>query len=202
VDFTKLLAHEVKAPLLAIELRLRSIAMVEPKLADCLEELERVQLLVDRVLAWSHAQSLRSEDFDLAGPVEKLERRFRPLAEATGSVLVVDHRGARAKGDADATEIVLANLLDNAVRHAGPARRIQLSVFVEAETVTVQIEDDGAGIPEAARERIFEPFNRPQREGRGSGLGLFIARQLAQAQGGSLRLSGPARFVLILPKSK
>lgn len=201
VDFAKLLAHEMKGPLLMLELRLRSLDDGAPAARECLEELERLQRLVDRVLAWNDAEGLRSESFDLAPIIERLEQRFRPIVEHTGSTLAVVNTEARTLGDAEATEIVLSNLLDNAVRHAGQGARIELRAYRGDENIKVEVEDSGVGVPESARDRVFEPFHRSESTG-GSGLGLFFARQLAEAQGGSLDLFDSTRFVLTMPSTK
>ena len=202
VDYTKLLAHEIKGPLLELEVRLRSMTVETPAAHDCLQELQKLQRLVDRVLAWHDAQGLCSESFDLAVLIDRLEQRFHPVIETAGSTLVVENNASRARGDAEATEIVLSNLLENAVHHAGRGVSIALRSTADVETITVSVEDSGAGVPETVGQRVFEPFYRVEREGRGSGLGLFFGRRLAEAQGGSLRLFSPARFVLTLPAPK
>lgn len=184
-----------------LELRLRSLDDGAPAARECLEELERLQRLVDRVLAWNDAEGLRSESFDLAPIIERLEQRFRPIVEHTGSTLAVVNTEARTLGDAEATEIVLSNLLDNAVRHAGQGARIELRAYRGDENIKVEVEDSGVGVPESARDRVFEPFHRSESTG-GSGLGLFFARQLAEAQGGSLDLFDSTRFVLTMPSTK
>ena len=202
VDYTKLLAHEIKGPLLELEVRLRSMTVETPAAHDCLQKLQKLQRLVDRVLAWHDAQGLCSESFDLAVLIDRLEQRFHPVIETAGSTLVVENNASRARGDAEATEIVLSNLLENAVHHAGRGVSIALRSTADVETITVSVEDSGAGVPETVGQRVFEPFYRVEREGRGSGLGLFFGRRLAEAQGGSLRLFSPARFVLTLPAPK
>lgn len=202
VDYTKLLAHEIKGPLLELEVRLRSMTVETPAAHDCLQELQKLQRLVDRVLAWHDAQGLCSESFDLAVLIDRLEQRFHPVIETAGSTLVVENNASRARGDAEATEIVLSNLLENAVHHAGRGVSIALRSTADVETITVSVEDSGAGVPETVGQRVFEPFYRVEREGRGSGLGLFFGRRLAEAQGSSLRLFSPARFVLTLPAPK
>jgi signal transduction histidine kinase len=105
----------------------------------------------------------------------------------------------------DAILQILGNLVDNACKY-GPEDR---PVWLVGERdraraqVVLAVEDDGAGVPPAERERIFERFTRLE-PGRGLGLGLYIARQLARAQGGDLlagdaQLATGARFELRLP---
>jgi signal transduction histidine kinase len=99
---------------------------------------------------------------------------------------------------------VVGNLADNAVRHARST--VRLSLVSDDDHVVLTVEDDGPGVPEPERERIFERFARADTartagDG-GTGLGLAIARDLTEHHGGSLVLdptSGGARFVLTLP---
>jgi signal transduction histidine kinase len=83
----------------------------------------------------------------------------------------------------------LQNLLDNALAYG---RRADITVSDEGGVVKIAIRDDGPGIPEEEMERVFEPFYRVEasrnRHSGGSGLGLSIARNIAQAHGGSVRL--------------
>jgi len=110
------------------------------------------------------------------------------------------------RAEPDGVRRALANLLENAVRHA----RSQVQVCVEPgeHDVVVAVEDDGAGIAEVDRERVFERFTRlddaRDRDAGGSGLGLAIVRELARRGGGDVRLgdapSGGLRAELRLPR--
>ena len=99
---------------------------------------------------------------------------------------------------------ILGNLLDNACKYSPEQRLVRLMAERDGPHAVLAVEDDGAGVPPAERERVFERFTQLG-EGRGGlGLGLHIARQLADAQGGDLRLtdardSGGARLELRLP---
>ena len=105
---------------------------------------------------------------------------------------------------------VLTNLLDNAARHSPEAAAIRLEARRHAGHALIAIQDAGPAVPLAERERIFERFIRldddgASRRGGGVGLGLYVARRLARAQGGDLRIGesvgmdGGARFELLLP---
>jgi signal transduction histidine kinase len=104
----------------------------------------------------------------------------------------------------------LTNLLDNAARHSPEGVPIRLEAKRQGAHAVVAIQDEGPGVPLAERERVFERFIRldddsAARRGGGVGLGLYVARRLARAQGGDLRIGEPvgadrgARFELILP---
>jgi signal transduction histidine kinase len=99
---------------------------------------------------------------------------------------------------------VLGNLLNNAERHA--ESRITVTVDRDGGDAVLEVLDDGAGIPPESRERVFERFARlPEsraRDPQGTGLGLPIAREIAEIYGGTLRVADSprgARFVLRLP---
>lgn len=117
--------------------------------------------------------------------------------EAADAVEVAGSRGQLGR--------VLANLLDNAQRHAGSA--VTVAVRRDGERAVVEVADDGDGVPEADRERIFERFVRldaaRSRDDGGAGLGLAIARDVAVRHGGTLTVrdapAGGALFALRLP---
>jgi two-component system sensor histidine kinase KdpD len=101
---------------------------------------------------------------------------------------------------------ILSNLLGNAVRYTPPASPIELSVKRDDAALVFVVADRGPGIPATERDRIFEPFYRPAgaaADGGAAGLGLAIARRLAELQGGTLeyaaRPGGGSCFVLRLP---
>ncbi|HET9559446.1 MAG TPA: ATP-binding protein, partial [Actinomycetota bacterium] len=104
---------------------------------------------------------------------------------------------------------VLGNLLDNAAKHAPDKAPIRVETSRAGALAVLAVEDSGPGVPAADRERIFERFTQldsgATRRAGGVGLGLYIARQLANAQGGDLLLTDPvppgqgARFELRLP---
>ena len=108
-----------------------------------------------------------------------------------------------ARGDSSAVVQVLVNLIGNAVRYSPEGTAVTISFASEPGSVVVHVADQGPGIAQADRERIFEPFQKGEEKGEGVGLGLSIARRLARAMGGDIRLDTPAgggsRFSLVLP---
>jgi two-component system sensor histidine kinase BaeS len=104
-------------------------------------------------------------------------------------------------------EQILGNLLSNALRHTPEGGQISLKLALTSGAVTLSVRDTGAGIPAEALPHLFERFYRADkarsREDGGSGLGLTIARQLAEAHGGTLTAAnhpeGGAIFTLMLP---
>jgi signal transduction histidine kinase len=96
---------------------------------------------------------------------------------------------------------VLLNLIDNAVRMG--ASTLWLSVDCDGKEVIVQVGDDGPGVAKEDRERIFDPFFTHRPHGDGTGLGLFLSRQMVEEAGGTLRVEdrsgGGALFIMAIP---
>ena len=198
-------AHELRSPLSALRVsvdvaRSHPEAFPTAELAGDLEpEVLRMQALVDDLLLLARVGSTpaRRVETDLRGLVDEVVVTVRPrvpvAVAGAGSAVV----------DAAAVRRVVRNLVDNAVRHA--RSRVRVSVAPGA----VSVEDDGAGIPVADRERVFERFVRldeaREREAGGSGLGLAIAREIAREHGGDVVLAeselGGLRAQLVLEQS-
>jgi len=104
--------------------------------------------------------------------------------------------------DRDAVVQVLTNLLENAERFGPAGQRVQLELRVEGSVAVLTVDDEGAGIPVAERERVFEPFVHDPASP-GAGVGLAVSRQLVELMDGALTCSdapsGGARFALRLP---
>ncbi len=104
-------------------------------------------------------------------------------------------------------ERMLRNLIENAVRHSPAGGRVVVEGKVRAGVVAIAVADEGSGVPEPERARLFEPFFRGARAraegGSGAGLGLAIVREIARAHGGDVHLDTTvargARFVVELP---
>ncbi len=103
----------------------------------------------------------------------------------------------------DNAAIVVSHLIDNAARHR--AQTVKITVQKEGTVLKATVTDDGSGIAEGIREKIFEPFYSTEREAGGTGMGLAIVRTMLEAHGGSIRLgryeTGTA-FVIELPCSR
>ena len=192
-------SHELRSPLAAMHTELE-VSLVHPARADwmrtaqdLLDEAERMQRIVNDLLLLARADESgvlpRREDVDLeevvAGEVERLRSR--------GSVEVrVAHLApARVSGNADWLARMVRNLMENAERHAEGV--VTVSLDRQAERVQLAVEDDGSGVPERDRERIFQRFTRldeaRSRDSGGSGLGLAIVREIAAAHGGSVMVT-------------
>jgi signal transduction histidine kinase len=207
-------SHELRSPVATIRQH-AEVALAHPgrttttELAGTVlaEDLRLQRLAEDLLLltrADEHSLALRRRPVDLDDLVFEEARRLR---DATG--LRVDAAAvsaARVEGDAAALAQVLRNLADNAARHAGG--RLALSLAERDGLAVLWVEDDGPGIPEADRERVFERFVRLDdaraRDDGGSGLGLAIVAELVAAHGGTVAVAssplGGARVEVALPR--
>jgi NtrC-family two-component system sensor histidine kinase KinB len=208
VDLARLLAHELEPSLVSIHLRLSSLAggsdACREEAESCLAELEAIRSLLRELLLLSNRE-LTPRAFPLAPVFERLARRFRPIAAARGIALEIPATPAEVEGDPGATERALASLLDNAVKFSPERSRIEVEARERGAAIEISVEDQGMGIALSDQERVFEPFVQLDREKPGAGLGLSIAKNLAEAQGGRLILAsepgGGSTFVLSLKKA-
>jgi signal transduction histidine kinase len=186
-------AHELRSPLtnMRTELEVAQRLGDQPDAANLLADVERLSRLVDDLLLLARADDApglaRTEPVDLATLVRDVAERY-----ATARVAVVAAGGTDGwtAGDPQALGHVVANLVDNAVRHA--ATRVTASVSSRGGRVVVAVTDDGPGIAPADRERVFERFTRLDdaraRDAGGAGLGLAIVRELVRRHGGTVVL--------------
>jgi signal transduction histidine kinase len=206
-------SHELKSPLASLR-QYAEVARAHPdrisseELSDAvLDEGARLERLVQGMLVLTRADegglALSVTDVDLDDLLLAEATRLRALGAV--SVEVTGVHPARVRGDLGLLRQVTRNLADNAARHA--RGRVVFSATQTASGAQLSIEDDGAGIAEADRDRVFERFVRLDearaRDAGGSGLGLAIVREIVRAHGGDVRVDagglGGARFVVSLP---
>jgi two-component system heavy metal sensor histidine kinase CusS len=170
---------------------------------------EEMRDLVDQLLLLASGEEGRlarvSEPIRLDILCAAMVEFYAPLAESLGKKLELASVPVETVGDRPLIERALANLLENALRHSAEGACVRVEIGGGPDSVSIGVLDSGPGIPPVERERIFERFVRldPARHGRGSGLGLPLARMIAHVHGGSLRASdsplGGAAFWLQLP---
>ncbi|MFD0024219.1 sensor histidine kinase [Streptomyces sp. NPDC058382] len=202
-------SHELRSPIASLRTQLE-VGAAHPELLDVpgavadtvrLQALAADLLLLARLDAGERPGRAR---LDLGALVhEEVSQRTGDRIPVT--VAVPEAGGFEVTGSRGQLARVIGNLLDNAERHA--AGSVSVAVRAEAGGVVVAVTDDGAGVPEPERERIFERFVRLDdaraRDEGGAGLGLAIARDVATRHGGRLTVAGErgARFELWLPGS-
>lgn len=210
-------AHELRSPLASLRVQLEVGQRLGPRadwpelVEDVLVDVERLDRLVADLLSLARLDEtavLRDpQPVALDELVDSVVRGYvhaRVPVSATGAPAVV-------VGDADALRRVAINLIDNAVRHATSEVTVTVRPAQRAnrEVVVLTVVDDGPGIPEGERERVFDRFYRMQesrsRQTGGTGLGLPIVRDIVRNHGGRVRVTGRdgerpgLRAVVILP---
>jgi len=218
-EFLNLAAHELRTPLSVVAgyvsmLGDGSLGEPGPRWLEVVEILSaktaELGRLVDSLLTAARLESsafaASSQELDLVELASAALRRAEPRARLLEATVLLDAPATAVPvlGDAEQVSRIVDNLIDNALTYAGARPWVRVSVSPDGR---LEVEDTGPGIPEESREHVFERFYRVNDASRGTqpgtGLGLYIARELAELSGGSLdlepsRLGAGARFVLTL----
>jgi signal transduction histidine kinase len=187
-------AHDLKNPLhnlalLVEEARDEQDPVLRAELLDRIgENVERAtERLAELSRAGQRPESHAGQKVDLAGTLEELRQRLNPTLQATRAVLEIDcPRGLAVRGDAHAVRSAVENVAANALealQSRGGGGKLALRAERREDMVDLLVQDDGPGIAEGLRDRLFAPFASGHN---GTGLGLPIARALARAGGGDL----------------
>lgn len=197
--FTADAAHELRTLLTVLKLHADNAR----SLADPVEvraSLDNLQVGVTRATRMV-AQLLSLARIDPQG-VESLQKRtavlpvlrqsmadLTPMAETRGQTLELADQAASAEVNvrAEALDILLRNLIENALRYSPDKGRVDVDVTLHDSWVVISIEDDGEGVPEELSQRVTERFFRGHQDGYGAGLGLSIVSRILQLVGGSIR---------------
>jgi signal transduction histidine kinase len=224
-DFISGVSHEFRTPLTQIRMftelladgklqtddeRLRSTEVIN-------REARRLTHLVENILHFSQMGRAPKT----AGNIERLELQdvvgdlceaFAPLVDAQGAMLEIEISPPDLEVTASRSGLhrMLANLLDNALKYGPPGQTVRIRALSRDGWVRISVEDEGPGIPVGERARIWDPYHRLERdvEGqvRGSGIGLSVVAELAQAVGGTAWVEEgrgeSARFVIRIPEKE
>ncbi len=201
IDVFRTIVHELRQPLtvmrgqLQLALRHLGVGMESERVAmdKTLVQVERMDHLIDQLL--DHARigatgfTLDMTLLDLAATLGQAIAMYEPVAPArirferpSGAVPV--------RGDAARIAQIVDNLLSNAMKYSPSASPIEVSLTTDGIDALIRVTDQGVGVPDAERARLFTPFYRTSRALgiRGTGLGLHISRRLAEHHGGRLWL--------------
>ena len=220
-SFVSSVSHELKTPLTTI--RMYAELLGEKRIEDpdkqrsylkvIIRESQRLTRLVNNVLDFSRLEQGRRkfarEEVDLAALLHGLLDSHLVRIEEAGMQLVrqIEATSALIESDRDALEQIVLNLIDNAIKYAASGKLLRVELQPQQGRWLVRISDQGPGIPSGHRQQIFDKFHRVDTSltarQQGSGLGLSIARQLAEGLGGALvfcpNTSGGACFQLTVP---
>jgi heavy metal sensor kinase len=211
-------SHELRTPLAAMRAELDVSLMddaLDPEAREVLEstreEVDRMSRIVNNLLTLARVDEGRLEllrtDVDLSEAIEAAARPLRPLATAKRIQLTVDGDSFEAHADPQRLELALTNFIENAIKFTEPEGEVFVTSWRSNGEVGVTVKDTGPGIAPAARTHVFDRFYRADparsRERSGSGLGLSICREIAEAHGGRVWVESEegkgSSFSLALP---
>ena len=221
-QFISMVSHELRTPLTSIRASMQLLIAEDMTGNEDADQLVRVALsnadrlirIVNDILDMSKIEAgemmVSPKMTRLAPIVEDSVRSVQAVARDAGVTITLATDGIEdVLADPDRTIQVLVNLLSNAVKHAPTGSKVEITAGREGEMVAIAVRDHGPGIPAHKVDFIFEPFTQldgsDTRRIAGTGLGLTIARALAEKQGGGLRVSSRegqgATFTLTMPSA-
>jgi signal transduction histidine kinase len=200
-DFISSVSHELRTPLSQIMLFAETLNLGRVRTDDerqaatgvIVQEGRRLMHLVENILHFSRAERqmtrLGPEPIDLNRAVQEIIDDWMPLAASGDVRLATDFApDVFAMADRDALRQMVLNLLDNAVKYGGRPQTVTVGTMARRDRVRVWIDDEGEGVPERDRERVWRSFYRLDRHANsavaGSGIGLYVVRELARLHGG------------------
>jgi signal transduction histidine kinase len=219
-DFISSVSHELRTPLSQILLfaetlslgRVRTEAERQTATEVIVQEGRRLMHLVENILHFSRAERQMSrlgpEPLDLNQAVKEIVDDWRPLAGAADVRIRTQFMpDVHAMADRSALRQMVLNLLDNALKYGPASQTVTVGTTIDGSHARVWVDDEGEGIPLRERERVWKPFYRMQGHANssvaGSGIGLFVVRELARLHGGDAWVEDAprrgARVVIDLP---
>lgn len=201
-NFVMAITHELKTPIAVARLNLETMQkhqLEEEKkkklLQTTLQETLRLDTLINNILISSqlegNAYRVSKEELDFSELVKDAVKNFQgryPDRELQTTV----HDEIDLQGDAMLLKLLLSNLLENANKYSPKGKPITLQLTAAASTITLQVADQGAGIPEEERKAVFEKFyrigNEQTRKAQGTGLGLYICKKIVKDHGGEISI--------------
>lgn len=216
-EMTRAVSHELRTPVARIRFGLEMVADIDDaaerqgKIAAIDQDIDQLDALIDEILTYARLEegvpSLAWAEVDLSAMAAQVQRELQPIAGA----LAIDVNAPGeilADGEERYLHRVLQNLVTNAIRYA--RTRIVVHVLESGTDIELVVEDDGPGVPEADREKVFKPFARlddsRHRASGGYGLGLSIVQRIAEWHGGRVWVDraalGGAAFHMRWPRHR
>ncbi len=191
-------AHELRSPLTALSIQSQnllhaaSLEEMRERVPPLLEGIERARHLTQQLLSLARTEADTREQVatNVSAMARELIAEFLPLAETRHIDLGLDETVQLSlHAEPDALRLILKNALENALKYTPEGGEVTLRILTEDTLATIEIVDNGPGIPASEQKRVFDSFYRmPGTTGEGSGLGLAIAREAASRLGGTVSL--------------
>jgi len=202
-------AHELRTPIAVLSMQVDNLKPLQlppaaqERVSALQQGLRRARAVVEQLLSLARSQggqAVHWQQVDAVAVLRDVIADLLPLAESRDIDLGLDHADAlQLRTDPALLYTLLRNATDNAVRYTPSGGRVDLRLRQDGNAAVFEVQDTGPGIAPEDIERVFSPFVRlPGAAGEGSGLGLSIARQIAQRLGGEVTLSNAPAGGLIL----
>ena len=203
-NFIDSVTHELKSPIASLKLYLQTLTMRDVGeeerlkfLEFMMDDVERLDTLINHVLDAGYTAQLSKEQDLESIDLEKLLRQCAQLVIARYRIpeetIEMDFEPCRIRGERIDLTMIFRNLIDNAVKYAGTPPVVRVKLMVNNNYAVVKISDNGAGIPQDLRSKVFSRFVRIgdelQREKPGTGLGLHIVQTLLKRARGKIKIS-------------
>ncbi len=220
--FVSVISHELKTPVALIKgyagtLRREDVEWdrktVQSSLAVIEEEADRLTELIENLLAASKLQAdgmrlTNIGDVNLAAVAARAVERFKTQTKIHKLITSFPKNFPSIQGDETRLRQVIDNLISNAIKYSPKGGEVRISGTFDDQTVTVAVKDQGVGLPQDEQDRIFERFYRVDgalsRKTQGTGLGLYLARAVVEAHGGTIAVESQpgqgATFRFTLPR--
>jgi two-component system, OmpR family, sensor histidine kinase CiaH len=207
-NFLSAVTHELKSPLASIRLFIETLELRDPSpdkrarfLANMRADVDRLDGLVNNILAVARLDSGRFvvhvDRGDLGRDVAEVVQALGkdPSQRRLSVDLTLPAQPLHARYDLGVLKTVLRNLLDNAAKYGGADQPVHVAVARQGEWAAIEVRDQGIGLAAEEREKIFQKFYRVGeemvRQTEGTGLGLYLARELVRQVGGSITAESP-----------
>jgi len=223
-EFVSVAAHQLRTPLTGIKWTLSSLLKEGEKTFSA----DQKKILEDAFKATNHLIELINDLLNVARLEEgrfgfnirqqsllplaqKIAERFRLAAKEKGVTLItrLPEELPLFMLDPEKMDIVLDNLLDNAIKYTPSGGNVEFAIAMEGDRAKISVKDSGIGIPDAQRHRMFSKFFRAQnaqlKQTSGTGLGLYVSKNIVEKHGGALSFESQegkgTTFIIILPAS-
>lgn len=217
-EMTRAVSHELRTPVARLRFGLEMLADIESaslrreKLNALDHDIEQLDRLIDEILTYARLEqgtpNIEFKPVALVQLCEQLRGELETIRGETSITVTSTSPNIHIEAEERYVHRVLQNLVTNALRYAGSC--IEMRLEMQANSVVIHVDDDGPGIPEHERERVFKPFARldksRHRASGGYGLGLSIVKRIVDWHGGDIVVAasplGGARFTVTLPKTQ
>ncbi len=202
-NFMMAVTHEFKTPIAVTRLNLETLqkrkleeAQQQRLIGNTLQENNRLDLLTNNILVASQleagAYQLNTQLLNISELTEEVVKEYKmrfPQCDIQAHI----QPDVDIKGEPTLLQMLISNLLDNAIKYSGKESRIEIMLRKENRQVVLSVSDEGVGIPNAEKKKVFDKFyrvgNEDTRTAKGTGLGLYICKQITRGLNGNIAVT-------------